>query len=342
MAYELLGVIREEAVQKSYVCWTGGGRDRHCRKTYPGRGDLQVLLLVLKTHRRNLGTQNGLLRCSLVILLLALLLISCSEAPSENSETVAEQRFVEISGRRVPVFLSAEEQLNYSRSWFAETDDKKAALRALVQLYPEKRQYSALAELDLAYLELGGDYRFAPEHAAFTALKAYKEVLRNYAEFPYVQAKAYWYIAWIYSDLLQDIHKGLEYFQRVAHDFPNEQVVLLPSAPWVSIIYPDEEDIGKTLYSPPANYWAALALVEIIRYTENDETAWQSFLSLWRNYRETVSVGFGLRLILARRCHVDEALLLAREFLENDFSNVHLLGDIQQLINAMHPGEGEG
>jgi hypothetical protein len=301
-----------------------------------------VLRLVFKFYRGKLHTAHRLLRCSISILLLAVLLISCSEVPSENSEADEKQPFIDIDGRRVPTFITAEEQLNYTRSWFAETDDKKAALRALVRLYPEKRQYCALAELDLAYLELGTDYRFAPEHAAFAAIKAYKDVLRNYAEFPHIQAKAYWYIAWIYADLLHDMHKGLEYYHRLAQSFPDEQVALLPSAPWVSIIYPDEEAIGKALYSPPGNYWAALALVEIIRYNENDEVAWKSMQSLWQNYRETVSVGFGLRLILARRCQVDEALVLAREFLEKDFSNVYLLGDIQQLINALHRAKGDG
>ncbi|MEE4240577.1 MAG: tetratricopeptide repeat protein [Desulfopila sp.] len=267
-----------------------------------------------------------------LLLLLVTLLFSCSEMPSEGSGVDEEPHLIEIDGLQLPVFGTAEEQLNYTRSWFAETDAKKAALQALLHLYPESRRYCALAELDLAYLELGDDYRFAPRRTAFAAIKAYRNVVQRYPDFPDISAKAYWYIAWIYSDLLNDRHRGIKYYQRVADTFPDEEVTLLPSAPWFSIIYPDRE--RSTLLSPQENYWAALALVEIIRYTENDETAWNSFQQLWQNYRKTVSTGVGLRLILERQGAVGEVREMAHEFLQNDFSNVHLLGDIQLLLHV--------
>jgi tetratricopeptide (TPR) repeat protein len=285
---------------------------------------------------------RNIVRAGAFIFLLPILFASCSEGRKDAPSVTGEHSVIEINGKMVPVFLTAEEQLNYTRSWFADIGEKRAALDAFLTLYPEKKRFCGMAALDLAYLQLGGDYRFAPQHTAFEAIKAYKDILREYEEYPEIQVKSYWYIGWIYADLLQDPEKGIEYYRIVARDYPEDRIFLLSPAPWVSIIYPDDESLQTALNTPPEKNWAALALLEIIRNSENTEEAWAAFLRLWGEYRNNVATGFALRLILEKRHNVDEALIIAREFMEKNFSNVHILGDIQKQINAINSARGSG
>jgi len=207
-------------------------------------------------------------------------------------------------------------------------------------LYPENKRYCGLAALDLAYLQLGDDYRFAYDEAYFNALDAYATILAEYTEFPEIIAKALWYIGWISTDLLYDRQKGLASYRRVVDEYPRERVSLLPPAPWVSLIYPQENSGENALQEPPGNSWAALALVEIIKHTEDPEAAWASFNRLWHEYRDDVATGFALRHVLRRRYHVKETRLMAKQFMEKNLSNLHLLGDIRREIMAIDSGDG--
>ncbi len=275
------------------------------------------------------------------IVLLSILLSSCDETPPRVTTSIAEQSFIEIAGIRVPVFVTAAEQFNYTRSWFADIGEKRAALQAFLSLYPEKKRLCGMAALDLAYLELGSDYRFAAEHSSLAAIKDYKNILHEYGDLPEIQVKAYWYIGWIYAGLLKDPQKGNEYFYRIVSEYGNEQISLLSPPPWVSIIHPREGIPQASLNSPPEKHWAALALLEIVRHSEKREEAWSAFARLWREYRNNAATGFALQLILEERLHVDEALVIAQEFLEKKFSNVHVLGDIQRQIQTIRSERGD-
>lgn len=274
-------------------------------------------------------------------LLLFLIFTGCNDSSIQQYPPAENQKFLEIDEIKVPVFNTAEEQLNYTRSWFAETQDKRAALRAFRRLYPEEKKSSGVAALELAYLQLGNDFRFALEHDCFAAIKDYREILMEYQEFDAISAKALWYIGWIYANLLNDKEKGIDHYVELANKYPAEQVSLLPPAPWVSIIYEADETINTALYNQQMNHWAALALLEILKHSEDGEQAWQAFDTLWQKYRQDKATGFALKVILKKRVQVEKALARARQYMEKDFSNVHILGDIQKEINAI-AGSGGG
>lgn len=268
------------------------------------------------------------------------LLFGCNERPPDSSSVQEDPRFIEINDFQIPVFSTPVEQINYTRSWFARIQEKRAALEAFIALYPEEKRYCGLVSLDLAYLQLGSDYRFALKSSSFAAIKDYIAILERYSEFADIAVKAHWYIGWIYSDLLNDKAKGIEKYQEIVQHYPREKVTLLSPAPWVSIIYKSDENVNIALSDRPVNNWAALALVEIIRYTQNEETAWAAFLELWQNYRDNVAAGFGLRAMLEKRYHTAETLKMARQYMEKEFSNVHILGDIQKEINDISNVQG--
>ena len=277
----------------------------------------------------------------LMCFLLFCLLVGCNDSSIQQYSSAESQEFIEIDEINVPVFSTAEEQLNYTRSWFAETQEKRSALRAFRRLYPEEKKSSGVAALELAYLQLGNDFRFALEHDCFAAIKDYREILVEYQEFDEISAKALWYIGWIYSNLLNDKEKGINHYIELANTYPREQVSLLPPAPWVSIIYEADETINTALYNQQMNHWAALALFEIIQHSGDADQAWQAFDTLWQKYRQDKATGFALKVILKRRFQVEKALARARQYMEKDFSNVHILGDIQKEINTI-AGSGGG
>ena len=135
---------------------------------------------------------------------ICVLLLGCNERPPDSSVAREDPKFIEINDFQVPVFFTPAEQINYTRSWFARIQEKRAAHEAFIVLYPKEKRYCGLASLDLAYLQLGGDYRFALESSSFAAIKNYKAILEGYSEFADIVVKAHWYIGWIYSDLLND------------------------------------------------------------------------------------------------------------------------------------------
>jgi len=275
-----------------------------------------------------------------MMLFCGLFLSGCGSEVAEEKASSADQSFVQINNISVPVFTTAYEQLNYTRAWFADVPQKRAALEAFIQIYPEERKYRAIAALDLAYLELGKDYRFTYEYSGVRAVLSYLAIIEEYSEYPEILAKAYWYIGWIYSDLLYETAKGLEYYHKVVDIYPDVPVSLLPPAPWVFIIYPNPDE-GSGALTPATNRWAALALVEIIRYSEPEE-AWLGFGKLWERYGDNPAAGFGLRLILKRRIKVKEAVPVAYEYMKNDFSNIHILGDIRSELQAIEDIESGG
>jgi len=280
------------------------------------------------------------LRFVVLTMLFSLLLSGCKDLSPEQQTSPELQQSVVIDEITIPVLPGSEEQFNYTRSWFAEKEVKRAALEAYIRLYPDNKKYCGMAALDLAYLQLGDDYRFASDEAYYSALDSYNAILVEYANFPEIMAKALWYIGWISTDLLYDRQKGLAMYLRVVEEYPTERVSLLPPAPWVSIIYPQAEPDKNAVQKSPGNSWAALALAEIIKHTEDPESAWTSFTHLWRDYRNDVATGFALRHVLRRRYHVNETRMMAVEFMEQNLSNLHILGDIRKEILAIDSSKG--
>jgi len=303
-------------------------------KQFPAKEAVVVVAVTARMEKfRDRVFSLRWLFCSLLLCLLLAVGIGCHDAELDGGEEHQGGRVIDIDGIAVPVFETSAEQLNYTRSWFADRAEKRAALQAFLQLFPEKEQSCGMAALDLAYLELGGDYRLSREHEGLTAIKAYTDIAADYEDIPQVSAKAYWYIGWIYADLLGKRQKGIEYYRLVAEKFPEERVLLLLPTPWVGIISTGVGAMDTAPHAPPRNTWAALALMEILRNSEDEDLAWSAFVRLWRQYRHSSATGFGLLLILERRIRIDRSLKMAEEYLKMDTFNVHIQGDIQRRID---------
>jgi len=283
---------------------------------------------------------SSLISVILFSCLISVLLVACNERPPDSPESIVESSIIEINDYQVPIFSTPKEQFNYTRSWFARMQEKEASLQAFIKIYPQEKRFCGLASLDLAYLQLGSDYRYSDESSSFAAIKDYKAIIKSFSEYPDIAAKARWYIGCIYSDLLKDKRKGIEEYQKIISLYPRENVTLLSPPPWVSIIYRTDANVNITLSNRPKKNWAALALVEIIRSAEFEDTAWAAFIKLWQNYRDDVATGFGLRVMLQKRYHTEKTLKMAHEYMEEFFSNVHILGDIQKEINDISHVKG--
>ncbi len=279
-------------------------------------------------------------RVAILIVMFLFCFSACKNNESDQSSLTPTRATLQINDVQVPIFPTAKEQLNYTHSWFARLTEKRVALQAFISLYPQEKRLCGLAALDLAYLELGGDYRFALQHDGFAAIKAFTAILNDYGEFPEIAAKAHWYIGWIYSDVVGEKEKGLEHYQVIAEKFPLEKIVLLPPASWVSIIYQNETVATTSMQKGRSSYWAALALLEIVRNSANADTAWEAMKTLWQNYRDNIATGSALRLMLKRRFHVHQIAQMTGAYMENDFSNVYLLSDLQKELNAIAEGKG--
>lgn len=290
----------------------------------------------VRRHFRSVKTVSTYTITSLLVVLTLLFVIGCrSEGVVSNDSPVSQKKII-IDDISIPVFSTADEQMNYTRSWFADIEEKKAALKAFLLLHPEERILSGVAELELAYLRLGEDYRLASEADCLAAIGAYEQVVEQYHQYSELLAKAHWYMGWINSSLLGKREQGVALFYQVIENYPDIPVSLLPSAPWVSIIYEtgDTSSVSPHLHNP--DHWAALAHLEITRHSSDEEMAWRAFQQLWNNFRKERATGFALKIILQRRIHFDQALNLAEKYLEANFTNVHILGDIRGEIKRIN------
>lgn len=261
---------------------------------------------------------------------------SCDSTGEKASEQVEAQSHLEIGDFQIPVFTTPEEQFGYTRSWFAAKEMKHATLKAFLHLYPEEREKSGLIALDLAYLKLGSDYRFAPENLVVAALSSYRAIVEEFGDYSAIAAKALWYTGWIYTNLLHDRKNGFAAYRRVISEYPREPISRLPTPPWLSLTFAQEKAQSNSSTTTRDSHWAALALLEIIKHAEDAESGWQAFRKLWQEYPDDIATGIGLRVVLTRGYHLDELLAIAEQFLERGVSNIHLFNDIRREVDLLN------
>ncbi len=269
---------------------------------------------------------------SLVVILSTILFFGCREDSSYLQQPEKKLVTIVINNYQIPVFPTAEDQFNYTRSWFKDFNEKKAALEGVIQLYPKARLQCGMASLDLAYSLMGNDHRLARKEEYQKAIAKYREILSNFGDIPEIIAKSYWYMGWIYCDLLQDPTRGIQQYQVIISDYPDIEMSLASPIPWVSIVYPPEQTSGKPFYKKLHISWANLAAIEIIRHTEEDTKALEAFQVLWEKSTFHDTVGIGLKLILQRKSLFERIKPLASEYLDNIATNPYLQKDIAMAL----------
>lgn len=168
----------------------------------------------------------------------------------------------------------------------------------VIDQFPAAREVRALAEMELAYLTLGTDYRFAMPEQCRMAIEAYRQVVVNYTDLPAVCAKANWYIGWILADLLNERHEAATYFLAIIETYPDAKLSLAPPVPWVSLVLPRSEDQPQTVYDRPSHIWGSLALLELIRISDTEVDKWLAFTKLYTRYPRSLATAYAMRELL--------------------------------------------
>ncbi|MEN8210240.1 MAG: hypothetical protein ABFR31_00865, partial [Thermodesulfobacteriota bacterium] len=220
----------------------------------------------------------------IIIFFFGFLFNSCSEEPVSLSLVQAELPHINFKGFNIPKFPTALGQLNYAKSGFVDSKEKKASLEIISFLFPESRLECGHADLNLAYMKLGHDYRFANQHDFNNSILSYHEVIQNYSKYPQILVHANWYLGWIHCDLLNSKKTGVKYFWHIVKTWPEIKMGISSPVPWVSLVYPSQEKSDQSTNKKTNVYWAGLSLLEIIRHTENLSESLKAFDLLWRNY----------------------------------------------------------
>ena len=158
----------------------------------------------------------------------------------------------------------------------------------------------------------------------------------QYSDLPFICAKAHWYMGWIYADLLQQKKKSIFHYQTVVDHYPDVTKKLEPPVPWVSFVVPQLVDKPQTIYQRPAYFWRSMALLEIIRNSDDDDKKWDAFSKLWAYDRMGPATSHALRhLMRGSPALVQKAADYARLNLEARLFSPHVAAEIRQILSRL-------
>ena len=226
-------------------------------------------------------------------------IVQCSRADlDEKRDTAQVPQTVIRGGYTIQVFSTPEEQLRHALVWFPDPHEKKASLEVLIDTFPDARNVCAEAELELAYMALGPDYRIASPAQCQTAIDKYKKILTEFPDLPDICAEANWYVGWILADLLGEPGKAAAYYHEVVEKYPATTLNLKSAVPWVSLVLPQLEQRPQAVYERPKYYWASIALLELVRSSETEADKWSAFIKLYTKYRDSRATSYAIRELL--------------------------------------------
>jgi len=240
-------------------------------------------------------------------------------------------------GIEIPLFTSPAAQLNHAMSGFRDKKEKSAALRAVITLFPDCLLERGHAALGLAYLHLEPDYRFARPLDVRKAANDFQAVLTDYAFLPDIQAKAHWYLGWIYTTLDGQPEKGQAHFHTIVQNFSQVPMNLSPPTPWANLVYSHppsraESVTQKTLIK----YWSQIALLEIVRHGTRDEAV-TAFDTLYDKFFTSTETGLALKTMLSNEKLALHARPLVEKYLARFTANPYLARDILRLAKGNIP-----
>lgn len=239
-----------------------------------------------------------------------ILSLQCTKYEPKPEPESTTHRSIVYNGHTIKLFPTPEEQLRYARTWFSDTNKKTASLKVILDKYPQSKYVRAQAELELAYLSIGSDYRYASKEECLLAINNYKKVINDYIDLPSICAKANWYIGWIYAELLNNREEAIAYYQTIIKQYPEEKFNLVPPVPWVSLVLPQIDRKPQTVYARPTYYWASIALLEIIRISNNEHEIWTAFQKLYTDYTNSIATGYAIRELLLSSPPLSEKIIV--------------------------------
>lgn len=250
-------------------------------------------------NQHQIGFTSAPIAFMILLIVSGALLVQCFQPPTDTPEdTTISKQSITRDGYIIELFATPEQQLQYTRKWYCDPGGKRTALELLIKRFPEAKSIRAEAELDLAYLTLGEDYRFADQAACLRAVKKYQKITSQYAGLLSVCAKACWYMGWIYTDILKQKRKGLAYYQIIVKRYPDAILTLSPPVPWAGKVLPQAIEKPKPVYQYPIYKWRNIALLEIIRNSDNEDEKWTAFEELWSHERDSLAMGYAFRFLI--------------------------------------------
>ncbi len=281
---------------------------------------------------RKRGIQKIGIFCSVYLLLIFAAATGCREKHIETGGQQKGRAVVTRDGFDIPVFETASDQLNYARSLFSSPNEKFAALKVLIDGFPQDREKRGEARLELAYLYLGDDFRLAGRAECERALAAYESIARDYGDLPSVATKAYWYMAWIYTDLLSDKKRGITLYSILAENYPENSFSRISPVPWLDLIFPGPRTKPYTAEDRYVHSWASLALLEIIRNTDDEIMKKSAFKKLWREHGNSLATGYALREMLRQASSPDDFAGEIKAYIKINTVNPELNRDLLQYV----------
>jgi hypothetical protein len=234
-----------------------------------------------------------------VLIAWSTLLVQCTQGPIDTKkEATAPLQTTIRDGYTFQLFATPEQQLQYTRTWFSDPNEKRVALELLLERFPEAKTVRAEVELELAYLSLGVDYRFADSAAGLRAIEKYRQIALRYSDLPSICAKAHWYMGWIYADLLNKKPEAISHYQTIVKEYPDATLSLKPPVPWAGLVFPQAIEKPMAVYQYPTYKWSSIALLEIIRNSENEDEKWIAFEKLWTGDRSSLAMSYAFRSLV--------------------------------------------
>jgi tetratricopeptide (TPR) repeat protein len=263
----------------------------------------------------------------------------CQPSPSKKAESArGNTKKIKLNDFLIPVYPTAAEQLAYARSRVADIREKEAALRLVLSRFSQNIHACALARLDLAYLTLGDDYRLADQTAYRQALAQYHQIIRTYADRPGVCAKAYWYMGWIYTDLLGETDNGMAMYRKVIEQYPSQPVTIESPVSWLRLMYPEIPEKTLATHDKQRYSWAILSLLEVVKNDKNPTRCRRALMQL--SALKSAGPAFGLALLSVLRFEkldIDDTVIrIAHEYIQQSTANKALIRDIETTLAQRH------
>jgi hypothetical protein len=293
------------------------------------------------TERGMNDTSTGveIRKVTVLLLLVGAMLTQCGQPPAEPVES--QEKYTETiscNGYLIPLFSSAEAQLRYARSRFSDPDERRAALEMVIKRFPEGKAVRAEADLEMAYLKLGMDHRFADRNTCMQALDAYRRIITRFPDIPEICAKAHWYMGWIHADLLNQKREAITHYRTVYRCYPEARLKIESPVTWVVLVMPQIKTEIKTVDKQKDRYWASRALLEIIRNSVREKEREAAFQALWSNYRTSLATGYALCALLNGSAPVSpEAIRCASAYIEEQNPCQPLTDEIRRGLIGRKP-----
>jgi hypothetical protein len=195
-----------------------------------------------------------------------------------RSEPVRRMQF---RGLRINVFDTAQAQLAWAASLQDDPERTRIALQFILHHFADNRTACGQAELRLAYLELGQDFRLTGPAACERAARSYAVIADHYADIPWIRAKALWYRGWILADLLHRPARALPLFEQVAAEYGEVAVKPSLDEAWRAPLSPEIRQ-QKSFEILEEVTWSEPALLKIIEHSPDPDRQITAFRSILR------------------------------------------------------------